>query len=99
MDKSLSITGCLATRKCKVNERGRVLKIIFRTDSRNTCTKHYVNYHVISQNHVPFSNFILYRMISETPRKLLRFNAKHHLEFESKFSLRTAPVSEIAPIR
>ena len=38
-------------------------------------------------------------MISETPRKLLKFNAKHHLEFESIFSLRTAPVSEGTPIR
>ena len=99
MDKSLPITGCLATRESKVNERGRALKIIFRTDLRKTCTKHYVNYHVISQYHVPFSNFILYHMISETPRKLLKFNAKHHLEFESNFSLRTAPVSESAPIR
>ena len=99
MDNSLPITGCLATRECKVNERGRALKNIFRTDLRNTCTKHYANYHAISQYHVPFINFILYCMISEIPRKLLKFNAKHHLESELNFSVRSAPVSEIAPIR
>ena len=45
-----------------------------------------------------FSYVILYS-ISETPRKLFKFYFKHHLEFESKFSLRTALISEIAPIR
>ena len=38
-------------------------------------------------------------MISETPHKLFKFYIKHHLEFELNFSFRTAPVSEIVPIR
>ena len=34
-----------------------------------------------------------------TQHKLIKFYIKHHLEFESNFSLRPAPVSEISPIR
>ena len=99
MDKSFPLTGCLATRECKVNERGRDLEIIFSRDLKYTCTENYVNNYVIWQYHVPVSKFILYSMISETPRKLFKFYIKHHLEFESNFSFRTAPVSETVPVR
>ena len=34
-----------------------------------------------------------------TLHKLIKFYIKHHLEFESNFSLRPAHVSEIFPIR
>ena len=77
-----------------------MVKILsFRTDLKYTCTENYVNYYVIWQYHVPFSNVILYSMISEMLRKLFKFYVKHHLESESNFSIRTVPVLEIAPIR
>ena len=94
-----TLTGCLATREYKVTERGRFLKINFGTDLKYKCTENYANYYVIWQYRVPFSNLILYSMISETPRRLFKFYIKHHREFASNFSLRTAPVLEIVPSR
>ena len=54
---------------------------------------------MVYKNKVKKKKNILYNMISETLRKLFKFNLKHHIEFESNLSLGTAPVSEKAPIK
>ena len=97
MEKSLPITGCLATRECKVNERGRALKIIFRTDLRHTCIN--IMLITMSFDSIMFPLVILFYTVCVEKTRKFKFNVKHLIDFESNFSLRTAPVSEISPIR
>ena len=47
----------------------------------------------------PFSYFILYSLVNQTLLKILKFYVKHYLEVDSNSLHKTAPVSEIAPVR